>query len=164
MSPAGATVIAASARPVIVPAVGDLDAVWQLLAAHPATEDPHAGALDYLTALTRAQQALAGELDRAVLAAVTAGADWAQIGRATGRTRQGARQRWNRFLPPPAPPPTPASDAWLPVLSDDPWDRRPPPRYSPPELLHPRLHTRLADHQVRHDQPPDDPWPAHHTH
>ncbi|MEX5637093.1 hypothetical protein [Parafrankia sp. FMc2] len=117
---------------------------------------PRAVAVAYLADLTRREQRLAAERDQAVADAVAAGADWGQIGQATGRTRQGARQRWNRRLPPPR---LVAHDRFLP---DDPVhapaDRIPAGPHLMPEVPDPALAAWIFTWQVWHDEPPEDPW------
>lgn len=143
-------------------AVDDLTAVWQLLALPPQATDP----LVRLAAMAEAQRVLAAAVDSTVLAAVSAGASWGEIGRATGRTRQGARQRWIRLVAPPSPlsaempDPLPVSSAGKEPLPR-PWDLRPPPGGSWPELPSGELSVRIAVYQARHDEPPDDPWPPY---
>ncbi|CUU60811.1 hypothetical protein Ga0074812_14811 [Parafrankia irregularis] len=140
----------------------DLDAVWRLLALPPQATDP----LVRLAAMAEAQRVLVAAVDRTVLAAVEAGASWGEIGRVTGRTRQGARQRWIRLVAPPALAETPDPVVFAPPAEDElalprPWDLRPPPGGSWPELPSAALSARIAVHQARHDEPPDDPWPPY---
>jgi hypothetical protein len=54
-------------------------------------------ALERVEAAAGAQTAATRELDEAVHEAKAAGASWADIGRATGMTRQSANERWSRL-------------------------------------------------------------------
>jgi hypothetical protein len=135
--------------------VGTFDPIW-LAWPPPRYASPRAVALAYLAELDRRQRRLAAELDQAVADAVAAGADWGQVGQATGRTRQGARQRWSRRLPPPR---IVAHDDLVPEEPvDAPADRIPPPPHLPAEVPDPALSAWLIGQQVRNDQPPEDPW------
>lgn len=135
--------------------MGTFDPVW-LAWPPPAYAGPRTVALAYLAELARRQQRLAAELDQAVADAVAAGADWGQVGRATSRTRQGARQRWSRRLPEPR---LAAHDDLAPdECAEAPADRLPPPPHLPAEVPDPALSAWIAGQQAWHDQPPEDPW------
>ncbi len=79
---------------------------------HPSAED----ALRVLRVLTWARTALTTLEAHAAQAAAQAGATYADLGRAAGLTKQGARHRWPHALPharpgrPPLPPTTDAND------------------------------------------------------
>jgi hypothetical protein len=106
--------------------------------------------------MARRQRRLAEEIDQAVADAVAAGADWGQVGRATGRTRQGARQRWARRLPEPR---LVAHDDLAPDETvDAPADHLPPPPYPLAEIPDPALSAWIVGRQALTDQPPEDPW------
>lgn len=124
----------------------------------PRGASPQLVALRYLAELTRRQHELAAELDQAVADAVAAGAHWGQIGHATGRTRQGARQRWAHRLRLPR---VVAHDDLLPDPGPEaPADTLPAPgTYGPLEIPGPALARAALAWQVQHDQPPEDPWP-----
>ncbi len=123
----------------------------------PQHASPRTVALAYLAVLTQREERLDAERDQAVADAVAAGADWGQIGRATGRTRQGARQRWSRRLPPPR---VVAHDDLIP---DEPVDisadRIPPgPHLMLEAPEDPLLIARMFTQQALSDGPPEDPW------
>ncbi len=123
----------------------------------PQPASPRIVALAYLAVLTQREQRLDAERDQAVADAVAAGADWGQIGQATGRTRQGARQRWSRRLPPPR---AVAHDDLVPdEIIDAPADRVPPGPHPMPELPEaPALAAWIVTQKIWHEPPPEDPW------
>lgn len=132
--------------------VGTFDPEWP-----PSRQaSPCTVALAYLHELTRREQRLSAERDQAVADAVAAGADWGQIGQATGRTRQGARQRWSRRLPPPR---VVAHDDLVPDEPVDvPADHLPSGPYALPEVPGPALSAWILTQKVFHEQPPEDFW------
>ncbi|MCK9923220.1 hypothetical protein MXD61_15300 [Frankia sp. AgPm24] len=113
-------------------------------------------ALAHLAELTRQQERLAGQRDQAVSDAVAIGVGWGLVGRATGLTRQGARQRWHGRLPEPR---EVAHDSAVPAENHDvPADVEVAGSHILLETPVPRLAAYLFALQAGWDDPPDDPW------